>query len=194
MASNGLNVLKAIFILPFTAGLVKKRQTVGFSSHDGSISVCVILTTTIAIIIELMNNYIHHDFPLRILIIALLCIGILTLILCSFILSLCGTWRIEKEVKVSNRLKLFFLWMFCCGNIIYQVVDLVTEFECGVSSENSIYLPKRRNQSYHILQKSLVLYVPLVAWIMWYSYCCRASLSAIVASQRGHNNSIVDFI
>ncbi|XP_076076114.1 uncharacterized protein LOC143046969 [Mytilus galloprovincialis] len=135
MASNCLNVLKAIFILPFTAGLVKKRRTVGFSSHDGSISVCVLLTTIIAIIIELMNDYIHHDFPLRILIIALLCIGIITLILCSFILSLCGTWRIEKEIKVSNRLKLFFLWMFCCGNIIYQVVDLVTEFECGVSSE-----------------------------------------------------------
>ncbi|XP_052068023.1 uncharacterized protein LOC127707488 [Mytilus californianus] len=142
MASNCLNVLKAIFILPFTAGLVKERRTVGFSSHDGSISVCVLLTTTIAIIIELMNNYIHHDFPLRILIIALLCIGIITLIFCSVILSLCGTWRIEKEIKVSNRLKLFFLWIFCCGNIIYQVVDLVTEFECGVSSDlllSSVY-------------------------------------------------------
>ncbi|XP_052069395.1 uncharacterized protein LOC127708538 [Mytilus californianus] len=123
-------ILRATFIVPFSAGLIKERRNVGFSVHDGSIAGVVLLTTAMIIIFETIVVLPVNQS--RLLMIGLAGLALIGLVMCSVAARCRSNWVEIKIVKPSDQLKLKFLWLFCIGNIIYQALQLAMHLVCKV--------------------------------------------------------------
>ncbi|CAC5402457.1 unnamed protein product [Mytilus coruscus] len=126
------NILRATFIVPFSAGLIKERRNVGFSVHDGSIAGVVLLTTAMIIIFETIVVLPVNQS--RLLMIGLAGLALICLVMCSVAARCRSNWVEIKTVKPSDQMKLKFLWLFCIGNIIYQALQLAMHLVCKVYS------------------------------------------------------------
>ncbi|XP_071129142.1 uncharacterized protein [Mytilus edulis] len=124
------NILRATFIVPFSAGLIKERRNGGFSIHDGSIAGIVLLTTAMIIIFETIVVLPVHQS--RLLMIGLAGLALICLVMCSVAARCRSNWVEVKTVKPSDKMKLKFLWLFCIGNIIYQALQLAMHLVCKV--------------------------------------------------------------
>ncbi|XP_052069084.1 uncharacterized protein LOC127708280 [Mytilus californianus] len=124
------NILRATFIVPFSAGLIKERRNGGFSIHDGSIAGVVLLTTAMIIIFEIIVVLPVNQS--RLLMVGLSGLALICLVLCSIVVRCRSTWVEVKTVKPSDQMKLKFLWLFCIGNITYQALQLATHLLCKI--------------------------------------------------------------
>ncbi|XP_071129146.1 uncharacterized protein [Mytilus edulis] len=123
-------VLHAALLMPFTAGLVTKRENGGFSVHDASISGLVLLTTLVIAILEVMLIFpTKHS---RWLIVGLLALAICLLIACSLLVHIKSHWKVFHRRQVTHKLKLAFLWLFCFGNIVSQAMKLSLHIQCNI--------------------------------------------------------------
>lgn len=130
-------ILRAMFVLPFTAGSIKTRRNGDFSSHDASISGVILLSAAVVILAVLMVMLGSNSSAHRILMIVLLFIGILCLIVCSAILYVRRDWAEEKNTNTipSEGLKLKFLWLFCIVNSSFQALKVAKLAICDSKSE-----------------------------------------------------------
>ncbi|XP_063445270.1 uncharacterized protein LOC134725398 [Mytilus trossulus] len=124
------NILRATFIVPFSAGLIKERRNGGFSVHDGSIAGVVLLTTAMIIIFEII--VVLPVKQSRLLMVGLAGLALICLALCSIVARCRSNWLEVKTVKPSDQLKLKFLWLFCIGNITYQALQLAMHLVCKI--------------------------------------------------------------
>lgn len=132
------NILRASCILPWSAGLVKERHNGRFSVHDGSIAGLVLLTTIVIIIFEII--FVLPMQKARWLMVGLVCVAIVCLLLCSVLAGCRSHWKVRKNVKPSDNLKLKFLWVFCLSNIVYQAMSLTAHVWCNVHEiETALY-------------------------------------------------------
>ncbi|CAC5402455.1 unnamed protein product [Mytilus coruscus] len=130
------NILRATFIVPFSAGLIKERRNVGFSVHDGSIAGVVLLTTAMIIIFETIDVLPVNQS--RLLMIGLAGLALICLVMCSVAARCRSNWVQIKTVKPSDQMKLKFLWLFCIGNIIYQALQLAMHLVCKQSHYSTV--------------------------------------------------------
>ncbi|XP_052068526.1 uncharacterized protein LOC127707817 [Mytilus californianus] len=133
-------IIHAALVMPFTAGLVTKRENGRFSVHDASISGLVLLTTLVIAVLEVMLIFPTKDS--RWVMVGLLAFAICILITCSFLVHIKSDWKVFHRRKVTDRLKLAFLWLFCFGNIVSQAMKLALHIQCNVReslSQKSIY-------------------------------------------------------
>lgn len=148
MANISRNLLRALCIIPFSAGYVKERRNGDYSRHDGSIAGTVLLTTAV-IILEIIGG-----LPIttsRKVMIVLACLSIIVLIFVSLATALCNNWRTPLERKSTDKLQLGFLWLFCVGNVIYQAIDLAQRITCKIY-DTYVVMFCASNWIFHFLQ------------------------------------------
>ncbi|XP_052068021.1 uncharacterized protein LOC127707487 [Mytilus californianus] len=121
-------ILRAAFVLPFTAGLIKDRRNGSYAVHDGSIS-GVVLLTTIVIIVVVTSIALPIENS-RYLMIGLLFLATFSLIFCSVLVYYRSHWKYPRKPRVTDKLKIIFLWGFCIGNIVYLATKLAVNIQC----------------------------------------------------------------
>ncbi|XP_052069236.1 uncharacterized protein LOC127708400 [Mytilus californianus] len=78
----------------------------------------------------------------RWLMVGLLAFAICILTACSFLVHIKNDWKVFHRRKVTHRLKLAFLWLFCFGNIVSQAMKLALHIQCNVReslSQKAVY-------------------------------------------------------
>lgn len=121
-------IMRATFVLPFTAGLVKDRRNGSYTVHDGSISGVVLLTTIVIIVVVTSLALPVNDS--RYLMIGLLFLAIFSLIFCRVLVYFRSHWKYSRKPRVTDKLKIIFLWGFCIGNIVYLATKLAVNIQC----------------------------------------------------------------
>ncbi|XP_063420563.1 uncharacterized protein LOC134705772, partial [Mytilus trossulus] len=134
------DILRAIFILPLTAGNCKKETHQTSISHDGSIAGIIVLTSLVAMLAEIV--YICNTFEQksrtspeisRPLLIVLNCLGILSCISVGIREQIKKRYILDTDTHdKSKSLKLKFLCLFCFGCVVYRILKIAFHVECKV--------------------------------------------------------------
>ncbi|CAC5402458.1 unnamed protein product [Mytilus coruscus] len=131
-------VIRAAFVLPFSAGNVDEEN----GSHDGSLSGLLLMTTSIAILSEILmigfstNETISTKFSVGLAVLSFL--SALAIVLCVCI-SLYVSSRGNSVFHVlpwnkCNTIRLRFLWIFCFSCIISRTLDMTFYIDCLTNS------------------------------------------------------------
>lgn len=131
------NILRAAFVLPFTAGSIKCRRNGEFSSHDANISGVILLSSAVAILAVLLIMLGQHSSSRSVLMISLLLCGIVYLLVCFALLHFWRDWICERHsrLKPSENLQLKFLWVFCISNGAFLLAKSVYLYFCDPQND-----------------------------------------------------------
>ncbi|CAG2218600.1 unnamed protein product [Mytilus edulis] len=124
--------LRAIFILPFSAGHPRNYQNSGFISHDGSISGLVFLVGIVVILCETLvicSDGTYSLFTTTMTVTT--CLAIFICVSLSVYASIQPEVTVRKEDwDISHKIMLRFLWLFTLASMTYSVIYLAYHIDC----------------------------------------------------------------
>ncbi|XP_071129145.1 uncharacterized protein [Mytilus edulis] len=163
-------VFRAAFVLPFSAGNVDEKN----GSHDGSLAGLLLMTTSIAILSEILmigfstNETISSKFSVGLAVLSFL--SALAIVLCVCI-SLYVSSKGNSVFRIlpwntCNTIRLRFLWIFCFSCIISRTLDMTFYIDCLTNSMTLKFTED--NIVYDLV--CIVFYVVQTAFITYFSH------------------------